>query len=201
MSEQMNQKQSSMKIVDARGLACPSPVVLTMKALKEVDELTVIVDNETARENVSRLAKSHGFSVSIEESTEAIYLHLTKVSASVEKYPKTATSQVILIASDALGQGDRELGTILMSGFIYALGESDPKPSKVIFMNSGVKLVTKGSKAISDLRRLESLGIEIIACGTCLGYYGLNDFVEIGQVSNMYAITEELLQADKTITL
>jgi len=55
------------KIVDARGLSCPQPVILTKKALEESDEVTTIVDNSTAVENVTRLATSKGFSVEVEE--------------------------------------------------------------------------------------------------------------------------------------
>ncbi|MFA5585254.1 MAG: sulfurtransferase TusA family protein [Saccharofermentanales bacterium] len=51
--------------VDARGLSCPQPVILTLNKIKEVQEgeILVLVDTETARENVSRAAKSKGWTV------------------------------------------------------------------------------------------------------------------------------------------
>ena len=189
--------------IDARGLACPHPVVLTKKALEEAEEVTTIVDNETAKENVSRLAASQGCQVSIEEKEGGIYLHLTKTATRLEESLVTPVSgsTLLLIASNSLGRGDEELGDILMRSFIHTLGEVTPKPNRIIFINSGVKLVAKGSEVIDDLHALKDQGIEILACGTCLGYYNLKEAVEVGQVSNMYDITSALLQAGKIIAI
>jgi selenium metabolism protein YedF len=189
--------------VDARGLACPHPVVLTKKALEEADEVTTIVDNETAKENVSRLAASQGCQVSIEEKEEGIYLHLAKTATKLEESLATPVSgpTLLLIASNGLGRGDEELGDVLMRSFIHTLGEVTPKPNRIIFINSGVKLVTKGAEVIDDLHALEDQGVEVLACGTCLGYYNLKEAVEVGQVSNMYDIASALLQAGKVIAV
>lgn len=189
--------------IDARGLTCPHPVVLTKKALEEADEVTTIVDNETAKENVSRLAASQGCQMSIEEKEEGIYLHLTKTATKLEESLVTPVSgpTLLLIASNNLGRGEEELGDILMRSFIHTLGEVTPKPNRIIFINSGVKLVAKGSEVIDDLHALKNQGIEILACGTCLGYYNLKEAVEVGQISNMYDITSALLQAGKIIAV
>ncbi len=189
--------------IDARGLACPHPVVLTKKALEEADEVTTIVDNETAKENVSRLAASQGYQVSIEEKEEGIYLHLTKTATRLEEPLVTPVSgaTLLLIASNSLGRGDERLGDVLMRSFIHTLGEVTPKPNRIIFINSGVKLVAKGSDVIDDLHALEDQGVEILACGTCLGYYNLKEAVEVGQISNMYDIASALLQAGKIIAI
>lgn len=79
--------------------------------------------------------------------------------------------------------------------------EAETRPSRIIFMNSGVKLVARDSEVIDDLRALEKQGIEILACGTCLRYYNLKEAVEVGRVSNMYDITAALLDTDKIISL
>jgi peroxiredoxin family protein len=68
-------------------------------------------------------------------------------------------------------------------------------------MNSGVKLVARGSELIDDLRALEKGSVEILACGTCLDHYGLKDAVEAGRISNMYEITTALMRATKVITI
>jgi selenium metabolism protein YedF len=88
-----------------------------------------------------------------------------------------------------------------MRSFIHTLGESDIKPHKIIFMNSGVKLVAKGSEVIDDLRALEKESVEILACGTCLGHFGLKDAVKAGRISNMYEITMALMKATKIISI
>ena len=190
-------------IIDARGLACPQPVVLAKKALERADDLTVIVDNATAKQNVSRLAKSHGLGVSVEEKGDGIYLRLTRPADESlgGKVPLLFEPTVLLVASSTLGRGDDELGSVLMRTFIHTLGESDVKPHKIIFMNSGVKLVTRGSELIDDLRALEKEGVEVLACGTCLGHYGLKDAVEVGRISNMYEITLALMMATKVISI
>ena len=192
------------RIVDARGLSCPQPVVATRQALQEgEDEVITIVDNETAKQNVSRLAVNQGFEVSVEEKEGAICLHLTRKLTGPKETPSTRVSgpTVLLISSEGLGWGSEELGGILMRSFIHTLGEATSKVNKIIFINSGVRLVAKGSEVVNDLRELERGGVEILACGTCLGYYELKEQVEVGQVSNMYAIVEGLLQAGKIIAI
>lgn len=73
------------KTVDARHLSCPQPVMLTMQALAEANEVITIVDNEAARENVSRFGKSQGCAVSIEQKEEGTYLTLRKAKVVVSQ--------------------------------------------------------------------------------------------------------------------
>ncbi len=190
-------------IIDARGLACPQPVVLTKKALEKADDLTVIVDNATAKQNVSRLAENHGLGITVEEKGDGIYLRLTRPADESlgGKVPLLFEPTVLLVSSSTLGRGDDELGNVLMRSFIHTLGESDIKPHKIIFMNSGVKLVAQGSEVIDDLRALEKESVEILACGTCLGHFGLKDAVKAGRISNMYEITMALMKATKVISI
>jgi selenium metabolism protein YedF len=189
-------------IIDARGLSCPQPVVLTRKALEKADELTVIVDNATAEQNVSRLAENHGLAVSVEEKGDGIYLRLTRPEdQSLGGKALLFEPTELLIASGTLGRGDDELGGVLMRTFIHTVSESEIKPHKIIFMNSGVKLVTQGSDVIDDLRALEKESVEILACGTCLGHFGLKDAVEVGRISNMYEITMVLMKSTKVISI
>ncbi len=189
-------------IIDARGLSCPQPVVLTRKALEKADELTVIVDNATAEQNVSRLAENHGLAVSVEEKGDGIYLRLTRpADQSLGGKALLFEPTVLLIASSTLGRGDDELGGVLMRTFIHTVSESEIKPHKIIFMNSGVKLVTPGADVIDDLRALEKESVEILACGTCLGHFGLKDAVEVGRISNMYEITMVLMKSTKVISI
>ncbi|MFW0858594.1 MAG: sulfurtransferase-like selenium metabolism protein YedF [Dehalococcoidia bacterium] len=190
-------------MVDARGLACPQPVILTNKAFGESDKITTIVDSEVAKENISRLAKIKGFRVEVEEKDGAIYLHLTREATEAEQPPGKAVSgpTVLLLASDAFGRGTEELGRLLMRSFLHTLGEVSLSPDQIIFVNSGVKLVVEGSEVLDDLRALEAQGTEILACGTCLGYYEIKDKVAVGQISNMYDIASALLGAGKIVAL
>ena len=106
---------------------------------------------------------------------------------------------VAFIASDRFGEGDPELGRILMRAFIKTVGELEPRPGKLIFANGGVRLTTEGSDLLPDLAALADQGIEIISCGTCLDFFGLVDRLEVGVASNMYEIAQALVEADRVV--
>jgi len=195
--------------VDARGLACPQPVILTRKALKASDlPVITIVDSETSQHNVTRMAEKQGYVVSAEVRGDAIYLAIGEGTAQ-EATPEpgaTAASPsgplVLLVSSEHMGRGDQpDLGSLLMRAFFHTLGEVEPLPETIIFLNSGVKLAIDDSPVLEDLRTLEGRGIELLACGTCLGFYGLKERAAVGLVSNMYTIAEALLGAGKVVNL
>jgi selenium metabolism protein YedF len=108
---------------------------------------------------------------------------------------------VLVVSSDIMGRGEAELGKILIRGFFHTLGEVEPLPQTAIFFNTGVKLACEGSPVLDDLRALESQGIEMLICGTCLGYLELAEKLAVGQVSNMYDIAETMLWAGKVVNL
>lgn len=191
-----------VKEIDARGLSCPQPVVQTKKEIESgAAELVVLVDNKTACQNVTRFAISAGFKVDEEKAGDDYELHLTKGSPVSECESVAAKSSLIFIDSEIIGRGSEELGATLMKTFLHTLTESPEQPAKIVFMNSGVKLAAEGSESIADLKELADKGVEILACGTCLDYFGLKEKVAVGKVSNMYEILSSFLQAEKVITL
>jgi selenium metabolism protein YedF len=100
-----------------------------------------------------------------------------------------------------MGRGEAELGNILVRGFFHTLGEVEPLPQTIVFFNSGVKLACQGSPIQDDLCALEAEGVEMLVCGTCLGYFELTEKLAVGQVSNMYDIAETMLSASKVVNL
>jgi selenium metabolism protein YedF len=195
------------KTVDARGLSCPQPVILTRNALRESGAVITIVDDETAQHNVTRMAQKAGATVEAEVKEDGIYLHISGGQSPDDEVivcsVSPASGQLVLtVTSESMGRGEHdELGLILMRGFFHTLGEVQPLPNKIVFYNSGVKLVVDGSPILDDLRFLAERGVEILACGTCLGYYELKEQLAMGEVSNMYTIAETMLGAGKLITL
>ncbi|NMB73847.1 MAG: sulfurtransferase-like selenium metabolism protein YedF [Myxococcales bacterium] len=198
--------------VDARGLLCPQPVVLTLKALVSADEVVTIVDNQTAVENVTRLARSKGCAIAIDKKADGIYLTIHKGDAPVEMTQADAAVTcpsgepaagplVLFVPSDCFGRGPEELGERLMGAFFHTLRDVEPKPATIVFMNTGVKLVVEGSRALEDIRALADSGIEVLACGTCLGYFKLMEKLSVGRVSNMFDIASILLKAGKIVEL
>lgn len=193
--------------VNAKGQACPKPVIMTKKELDNIAEgvITTIVDNEVAKENVSKLAKSLGYDYKVDKKSDnEYYVHITKGEVSEEAnvcIPDTFKDMTIAFSSNTMGSGSEELGKILMKSFIYTLTEAAPFPSTLIFYNGGVHLTCEGSEVLEDLRRLEDEGVEIISCGTCLDYFGINDKLKVGEISNMYTIYEKLKNPMNTITI
>jgi len=199
------------RVLDARGLACPEPVVRTKKALEEGDfeRLDILVDNVAARENVLRFASYSGCVVSgVDEKDGVFTLHIGPAAASDAgapnleaaaarascASPEVAAGATVFIPSDRIGRGDEELGALLMRGFLYALAEAEVQPKRVIFMNSGVRLAVEGSESLDNLRRLSASGVEILACGTCLDFFKVKEKLAVGRVSNMYEIAGFLLE-------
>lgn len=200
------------KQVDARGDACPLPVVKAKRALNEIDEgtLDVLVDNETAVHNLEKLAEKLKCDVSHEQSAENEYaVHFTKIAAQADAVPVDdvcpavndggGENAVVVISSATMGEGSDELGATLMKGFIFALTQQDVLPKTVLLYNGGVHLSCEGSPALDDLRALQSAGVSIMSCGTCLNFYGLTEKLAVGEVTNMYVIAEAQLQASVVV--
>jgi len=118
-----------------------------------------------------------------------------------ENVPTQAGSVVIAVSSNTMGRGDDELGHVLLRSFLHTLTEVSPRPNSLIFFNTGVKLATEGSQSLDDLKMLADRGVQILLCGTCLGHFGLKEHVAVGEISNMYAISETMLRAGKVVNL
>ncbi|SFI00345.1 selenium metabolism protein YedF [Tindallia magadiensis] len=198
------------KEIDARGLQCPMPLIKTKKALEEIEKgsITTIVDNEVARENISKYAKSMDYKVDIKESQGDFYIDIFKEfkyrevkMVDLEPDSHIMGDFVVIIGKDYLGEGSRELGEILMKGYLYTLTEVQPLPRAIVFINSGVKLACVGSESLENLRKMEELGVEILSCGTCLDYFRIKQELMVGEISNMYTIVETMNKAKNTIHL
>lgn len=208
-----------MMTVDAMGDACPIPVIKTKKALAELNgngELEVFVDNEIAVQNVSKMAANAGGDVASEQISEGKYrvaIRLagdgttgerdTEEKAEEKQAEKTAGKEkkhtIVVVSSDRMGSGNDELGKVLIKGFIFAVTQLDELPEQMLFYNGGAVLTCEGADTLEDLKNLEAQGVEILTCGTCLDYYGLKEKLQVGSVTNMYAIVEAMNRADKII--
>ena len=105
-------------------------------------------------------------------------------------------SKVFLIQSDGLGRGDDQLGKMLMANFLRLLGDSQDKPESLVFWNTGVYLVCENSLVLDYLRKLEKQGVEILACTTCLEYFGLVDKLKVGKPTTMAKSIKAMLGSD-----
>lgn len=194
--------------VDARGLACPQPVIETRRAMQQADRVLALVDSETSMTNVSRMAEKAGWQVNVVTQGDEYQIELVKGDAIPEatallvgKAEVASGATVLAVSSDVMGRGEVELGGILMRSFFHTLGEVEPLPQTIIFFNTGARLACAGSPVLDDLRAVEARGVEILVCGTCLSYFGIKERLGAGQVSNMYDIAEAMLGAGKVVNL
>jgi selenium metabolism protein YedF len=194
--------------VDARGLACPQPVIQTRKAMQQADQIATLVDNETAVTNVARMAEKAGWQAKVVPLGDEYRIELNSggpvpqpQELSIGRAEVLGGPLVLVVSADVMGRGERELGNILLRAFFHTLGEVEPVPQTIILFNTAVKLACEGSPVLDDLCALEAAGVDILACGTCLNYFELQEKLAVGRVSNMYDIAEVMLNASKMVNL
>ena len=202
-----------MITVNAIGDACPIPVVKTRKAMETIkgsEVVETLVDNEIAVENLKKMAGQMGYQVKdqkLEEGKYSVQIMVTeaekteKIPADIcDCRPKAASDKVVVIRSNVMGEGDPELGKVLIKGFIYALSQQEELTKTILFYNGGAYLTCEGSASLDDLKELEHRGVKILTCGTCLNFYGLSEKLKVGEVTNMYEIAETMSKASLIVS-
>lgn len=199
------------KIIDACGLTCPAPVLLVKDSVEKekLSELTVVVDNDASKENVTRFLASRGYSVTSVEESGNFRLdasldgthRVEKVEAATDDTDQEMKKHVIMVMTDRMGSGDDKLGEKLMINYIRTLKEMGPELWQIIFVNSGVKLTVKSSPVVEELLEYQHSGVSILACGTCLEHFDLITHKAVGDTTNMLDIVTATQLADKVITL
>ncbi len=197
-----------MKTVDARGQLCPKPVMMVREAtLSGADELSVFVDNEISASNVTRFLENAGYAVTRSEVGGEVIIQAgrggEKMETSASKKDATALrgDYAYLILSRYIGDEDEALGELLMKSFLGTVVSKDPLPEVIALMNGGVKLALPDSSCSDSLQELEAAGVAVLVCGTCTKHYGITDRIVVGQISNMFEITESVFGASKPIVL
>lgn len=211
----------TMLTIDARGEACPIPVVRTLKALGALagpGSVETIVDNEIAVQNLTRMGEGKGCAVSSERTGEKEWRVTVTASEAVvvaSGEPEAVTcgvpgadaagaapaprNVVVAITAETMGTGDDVLGRKLMGSFVYSLTQLDELPATIVLYNGGAHLSCEGSPALDDLRGLVESGVEVLTCGTCLDHYGIADTLAVGEVTNMYVIAQRLTGASLVV--
>ena len=205
-----------MKRLDERGKQCPLPVIEAKKALEASapgEKVEVVVDNEIAVQNLSKMADHKGLAVCSEKTGDREFLvtitagegndQASEAPAAAEEVTCTPDGRrkgmVVVLSSNQMGQGDEALGKLLMKGFVFALTQQDMLPETILLYNSGAFLSCEGSDNLEDLKTLEAQGVEILTCGNCLNHYGLAEKRQVGGVTNMYEIVEKMTKASVVV--
>ena len=196
---------------NAKGMACPLPVVQTKKLLAEYDMVETTVDNFVATENLTKLAEQLNYDIDVKKISDEEYIvtisnPVTDKGNSVKEVTEEKTqvikaqddSYIVVVNKQIMGHGSEELGKKLMKAFLYTLTEQEVLPKKIIFYNGGVLLADKNqSHVLEELKVLQENGVEIMSCGACIDYYKVD--LAIGSTSNMYFIVEEMRAADRVV--
>lgn len=201
------------KIVDCQGMVCPQPVIATRDALAAMAEgvLTVVVDNEASRSNVERFALSQGCAVTSATAGNLFRLTITKASGAApqpdaraaEAYvcPTPAGAGLVYVfPADTMGHGDDNLGRVLLRAFVKTIREVEPRPARIFFYNTGVRVTATDSDLIAPLKELEAQGVAIFSCGTCLDFFNLKNELRVGTVTNMYEIMAAMATASRVVS-
>ena len=183
--------------------------------MKEPGVVEVLVDNEIAVQNLTKMAQQKQYECKSEKISEDEFKVMISVgeerkedqindNIETEKEAVCIPDQrkkkkVVVLRSGKMGEGNDELGTVLMKGFIYALTQLEELPETILLYNGGAPLSCEGSDSLEDLKSLEAQGVEILTCGTCLNYYGLSEKLAVGSVTHMYVIAETMSGADLII--
>jgi selenium metabolism protein YedF len=194
--------------LDCRGLACPAPVLQTKELIEQEhpNSLTVLVDNEAARQNVSRFLSTQHFEVSVEEKEGQYRITGTHDETPPVEDPAVSPDAsekkiMVMVATDHMGVGDEELGRKLLFNFLKTLKEMGTELWRLVFVNNGVKLTIEGAETISILQGLAAGGVTILVCGTCLDHFKLLEKKQVGETTNMLDIVTAMQLADSVVNI
>lgn len=197
--------------VNAIGDTCPVPLIKTKKAIEKLNgtgQVEILVDDEIAVQNLTKMAVQKKYAVKSTKLDDGTYQVLMSVGQDITEVDEIKEincnidnnqETVVVISSKYMGDGEEELGKVLMKGFIYSLTQLDILPTTIIFYNSGAFITCEESEQLEDLKYLENQGVEILTCGTCMNYYNLEDNLKVGSVTNMYVICEKMISAGKVV--
>lgn len=193
------------KLIDARGLGCPRPVMLAEEAVSKIGEgvIEVLVDNEASVKNLLRFAKKNSLYAETEDIDNYYKVRLFKgyiCEPLITEEMKIEKDILLVIGTDTMGK-DEALGKVLMKGFFETMKATGETPHTIFFLNEGVKLTTLENDIIPILKDLEARGVEIYSCGTCLKHYNLERELKVGMRGTTNHIVEGMKEFKKVVWL
>ncbi|MFC6322776.1 sulfurtransferase-like selenium metabolism protein YedF [Companilactobacillus baiquanensis] len=194
-----------MEKINALDKVCPAPIIMAKKALKETDEVEILVDDDMAPQNLKKLADQKNYDYDVKNGENNQFTVTLKRTAESHDQAESSSlndqgnAYIVVINTDTMGHGDETLGRNLLHGFVSSLTEQDVLPEKILCYNGGVKLLVEGSDYLTDLKALEEAGVQVMGCGACLDYFNLKDKLAVGTVTNMFSIVEMMRQQNRIV--
>lgn len=196
------------KHINALGKTCPMPVIMAKKEIDSGEKFfSIEVDNKIAVENLKKLANSQKYDISVVNKDSNFIVSFSNGCEECQEILDKIEGKIplgewsIFVGNEIIGNGNEDLGKSLIKMFFYTLAEDNDLPKAILFMNDGVKVPTLNDQAIEHLRDLETKGVSILVCGACLNFYGLENSLKVGKISNMYEIVTVMKSSTKVITL
>ncbi|WP_448905013.1 sulfurtransferase-like selenium metabolism protein YedF [Gemella sp.] len=187
-------------VVDTLCDTCVVPVTQAKRVLEEETKVTLLVKAEDSVESLRKFAEKNNFEFNVSNIEGGFKVEITREEAPQLENATVVKddSYIVVINKNQMGHGSEELGKRLIKAYLYALGEQEVLPKKIIFYNGGGVLVDKTrSHVIEELKTLEDAGVEIVCCGACIDYHKID--LAVGNPTNMYFIVEDMRKANKVI--
>lgn len=191
-------------MIDARGIACPRPVLMMKAELEKISEgvVTIIVDNKGSSINVKNFCEANGCTVTVTEKDGCYQIDAAKgYTCDIAEDKSTDKNIVVFISGECVGSEEPELGKMLMKGFVGNLKNNTPLLKTLILVNNGVRMTTVNEETVAMIKELEAMGVEILSCGACLNYFNIVDELKVGKVTDAHTVGTRLYDADKVIRL
>lgn len=203
------------KTVDLRGLMCPEPVLRAKKLLDDsaIASVEALVESEVNVNNLQRLANSMKLQFTSRNEDGYFRVMLTRNADAASEAKSTRAAErasttegernnvgtVVFLNKDKMGEGDPEFSMNLLNVFLQTMLQSGHRPRAILLANTGVKLMDPEGPAVKVLEDFRAADVEVLACGLCVEYYGLKGKIPTEQITNMFAICEFLMSADKVV--
>ena len=195
--------------IDARGQGCPKPVMMAEESLSKIKEgmIEVIVDNEDSALNVAGFAAQNGmFAETAREGREwkvkIVKGYACKISQESgvrsQESKELKKKLLLVVGSDVMGK-EEVLGKILMKAFFETMKVYKQLPHTLFFLNTGVNLTTREPDIVGLLKDMETMGVEIYSCGTCLKQYNLESELKVGHRGTMNLVVEGMQDFEKVV--
>jgi selenium metabolism protein YedF len=185
------------------GDICPVPVIKVKKAIREFGggNFLVLVDNKISLQNMLKFIENLGGEYSwlkIDSDDKYHYEIEVEILVATNSINNPDEGWILAICGDTMGQ-DEELGRELLKAYIFAITQLDSLPAAIVLYNRGVLLAAEDSAVLADLQTLERAGVRVEICGLCVAHFGLENRLNVGEISNMYAISEVFARAGKVV--
>ena len=194
----------SVPVLDCAGMPCPQPVLQCKQCVDNGSPAAfeVVVDNDAARENVTRYLGTRGYAVRAEARDGRWRLTARRQDAAPAAPAPAAAGEhkvCVFLPSEFVGSGDDALGAKLMVAFLGTLPELGEELWRLVLVNGAVRMTVPGHPAFEKLSALADAGVSILVCGTCLDFFGLLERKAVGQTTNMLDVVTSLQLATKVV--